>query len=293
MNLKKSLTIKFLLILCLLAIALLGTVTPVVNAGVREQYKQTASEKYAETLSEIDNTVYNGKDVLDAYKIRIDAYIDYAGNTDAECQAQVQEFVNSCDNLLNVKAEGEALFFYVNGLVQGNYTDYDWEKIISIKDETVENFDMKRLADDGNLTVSFVKGKVTTAIDKIKAIKEKGGAEDLTEKRNQAKQKMSENLNVFKVKGIYSNGVLQKMQTAYNNRCEELDKASNDSEIDLIEGYFLTDLESFKTIVEEVCEDLINHEENPENPLPSIRSVGKAIDLYEDESAYKIGRAHV
>ena len=99
MNSKKSLTIKFLLILCLLAIALLGTTASVVNAGVREQYKQMVSEKYTETLTEIDNEIYNGKSVLDGYKIRIDAYVDDAGNTDAECEAQVQEYKNSCDVL--------------------------------------------------------------------------------------------------------------------------------------------------------------------------------------------------
>lgn len=286
MNSKKSLTIKFLLILCLLAIALLGTTASVVNAGVREQYKQMVSEKYTETLTEIDNEIYNGKSVLDGYKIRIDAYVDDAGNTDAECEAQVQEYKNSCDVLLNVKAEGDALFDYVNGLVQGNYTEYDWEKIISIKDETAENFNMKTLADNGNLTVVFVKGKVTAAIDKIKAIKEKGGAEDLTQKRNQAKQEMLANLNEFKIKGIYSDSVLQQMQQAYDKRCEELDKVGNASQIDLVKGYFFTDLESFKTIVEEVCEDLINHEENPENPLPTIIRVEKAIDLYEDDLAY-------
>ena len=286
MNSKKSLTIKFLLILCLLAIALLGYNASVVKAGVRDTYKQTVSEKYNETLAEIDNAVYNGKSVLDGYKIRIDAFINDAGTTDADCETQTQGFIDSCNNLLNVKAEGEVLFGYVNGLVQGNYTDYDWEKIVSIKDETSESFNMKLLADDGNLTVSFVKGKVDKAIEKIKDVKEKGEAEDLTQKRNQAKQEMLANLNEFKIKGIYSDSVLEKMEQAYDKRCEELDRAGNVSEIELVEGYFFTDLESFKTIVEEVCEDLTNHKANPENPLPTIRRVEKAIDLYEDDLAY-------
>ena len=283
---KKSLTIKFLLLLCLLAIALIGVTTPVVNAGVRDSYKQTASEKYTETLLEVDNDVYNGKSVLVGYKIRIYAYVNDTLNTDAECEIATEKFVKSCDNLLAVKAEGEKLFDYVNGLVQGNYTDYDWEKIVSIKDETAKNFNMKTLDRNGNLTVSFVKGKVDSAINKIKEIKEKGGAEDLTQKRNEAKQEMLAKLNEFKQKGIYSDSVLQKMQQAYNNRCEELDKAGNASQIDLVEGYFFTDLESFKTIVEEVSEDLVNHEENPENLLPTIKEVENAIDLYEDDTAF-------
>lgn len=283
---KKSLKIRYLLIVVVLLIAVcsafkLGTVF----ASEKTDAQSLIDGKYSTTLAEVNVEPYNGKAVLDSYKSKADYHLNQVGKADynGTYEDVKNEFFSECDLLTNIVSEGNRLEEHVNGLSSGNYTDFNWDKIKNIQSETQKLFDMSELYNGGNLTVEYVRGKVDTAISKINDVKTKAEAEDLSKYRDEAKNAMQERLNAFKNSKVYSDEATSGMDSDFIDYCKKLDEASDKNGIDTVKGQFISKLETYPTIIEETANDLSEHnKEYPNNPYGfSVAEVKIALTVYE------------
>lgn len=287
MTSKKSLKIKYLLVIVLLLIAIgsafrLGTVF----ADEKTDAQALINDKYNTTKTIVDVTPYNGNAVLDSYKDKADWHLSQVGTVeyDGSYDDVKNVFFAECELLTNIVNEGNRLVTHVNGLAEGNYLTENWEKIQGIKEETLEFFDITKLYDGGNLNVDYVRGKVDSAISKINAVEQKPTAEDLTEYRTQAKNAMQVRLNAFKNSGVYSDTVKSGMDADYTDYCEKIDAASDETDIDTVKGQFFSKLETYPTVIEETASDFDEfNKNNPDKPYGfDISKVEIALSVYEN-----------
>lgn len=284
---KKSLKIKYLLVVVLLLIAIgsafrLGTVF----ASEKTDVQALINDKYNTTKTVVGVTPYNGNAVLDSYKDKADWHLNQVGTVeyDGSYDDVKNTFFAECELLTNIVNEGNKLVAHVDGLSKGNYLDKKWEDIQTIKDEALELFDMTKLYDAGNLNVDYVKGKVDAAISKINAVEQKPAAEDLTADRTQAKNAMQDRLNAFKNSGVYSNTVKSGMDADYTDYCDRVDAASDKKDIDTVKGQFFSKLETYPTVIEETASDFDEfNKNNPDKPYGfDISKVENALSVYEN-----------
>lgn len=282
---KKSLKIKYLLVVVLLLIAVcsafkLGTVF----ADEKTDTQEAIQQKYESMLEAVDGEPYNGKDVLDSYKDKADYLLSKVGSVgfDGSYESVKNDFFAECEVLTGIVDEGKKLTDYVNNLYSGNYEKFYWGKIEKIESDTLELFDMTELRNDGNLTVDYVKGEVDSAIEEINEIKQRGDAEEITEYREQAKLFMEQRLTLCEYSNVYSDEVIKNMKDDFDVSFGDLKSASDRDEIDSVKGQFVSKLKAYKTVVQETANDLNEHLNGDSDIKFSIKSVEVALEVYEN-----------
>lgn len=283
---KKSLKIRYLLIVVVLLIAICSAFKlGMVFADEKTDTQSLIDGKYNTTLYEVNVEPYNGKSVLDSYKEKADYHLGQVGSAeyDGTYDNIKSEFFAECDLLTGIVSEGNRLVEHVDGLNKGDYTDSNWNDIQTIKEEARKLFDMTELRNGGNLTVEYVKGKVNTAISKINDVKQKEASKDLSPYRELAKTAMQERLNAFKNSKVYSDKATSGMNADFLDYSKKLGEASDENGIDTIKGQFISKLETYPTIIEETANDLSEYnKQNPDNPYGfGIENVKTALTVYE------------